>query len=75
MRLTELIDFITREDIPLNPRVANTKRDLLDHDELSIPGDTYTHLLITNRYRRMRYNYQKARREHARLEGITKQSP
>ena len=65
MRVTELIDYITREDIPLNPRMASTRRDLWDHEELTIPGDRYTHILLVNRYKRMRYEYQKARREHA----------
>ena len=63
MRLTELIDYITREDIPLNPRMAEYKSDHIENEKLSLPGDTYTHITLVNRYKRMRYEYQKARRE------------
>ena len=50
--------------------MASTRRDLWDHEELTIPGDRYTHILLVNRYKRMRYEYQKARREHASKNNI-----
>ena len=66
MRLTELIDYITREDIPLNPRMAEYRSDHIENEELSLPGDRYSHITLVNRYKRMRYEYQKQRRENAR---------
>ena len=45
--------------------MAEYKSDHIENKELSLPGDRYTHITLVNRYKRMRYEYQKARREHA----------